>query len=115
MSMTHLSYTLVVQAAPDSGLGQQRALLFAHALLEAGHQLKRVFFYQQGAQLALLWESSAAAAWIDLTRTSATELVLCSASAERYGVVAAPDGFVIGGLGALMEAGLDSDRLLTFV
>lgn len=113
--MTHLSYTLIVQAAPDSVLGQQRALLFARALLESGHRLPRVFFYQQGAQLALLWESSVAAAWIDLTRTTGTELVLCSASAERYGVITAPDGFVIGGLGSLMEAGLDSDRLLTFV
>lgn len=74
----------------------------------------RVFFYQGGVRIALPWDGDEISQWQDINATNNTELILCSASAELYGVQQPPAGFDIAGLGSLMEAGHDSDRVLTF-
>ena len=113
--MTQLTYTIVVRSGPDAGTCHQRSIDFIKALLDHGHRLQRVFFYSDGARVALPWEPEVLTAWQSIaTSDESGELILCSASAERYGVEVPPDGFVIAGLGSLMEAGLDSDRVLTF-
>ena len=111
--MTSLTYTVVVQSGPDAGLGHERALRFIDSLLNIGHQLNRVFFYGEGVRVALHWDDDSLSTWQHVAQ-GGCELVLCSASAERYGVEEPPAGFVIAGLGTLMEAGLDSDRVLSF-
>lgn len=113
--MTTLSYTLLINNGPDQGDQQARALRFAHALLQRGHNLRRVFFYGSAVSTALPNHASVAACWQALlgNEDSETELCLCSASAERLGVSHAPDRFIIAGLGSLIEAGFDSDRVIT--
>lgn len=109
-----MNYTLVILSGPDSGQCHARALAFAQALERRGHHLCRVFFFGQGVRIALDWDDGAAKAWRHIASGAKAELVLCSASAERYGVATNHDNFVIAGLGSLMEAGFDSDRVLTF-
>ena len=111
--MQPLTYTLVVHSGPDDGLCHERALAFAHALCSRGHRLNRAFFYGAGARVALPWDSSSLKNWQRLGEAGC-ELVLCSASADRYGVEQPPQGFLIAGLGSLMEAGLDADRIMSF-
>jgi len=116
-----LKISLVVLQSPDNGQSSLRALKFANTALQQGHEIPRVFFYGDGtlnghcnSPLAALWQEAAA--------NSKTELILCSTSAEKRGVLPqkgnesgtlAP-GFEPSGLGQLLDASLQSDRLITF-
>lgn len=103
-----MRFTLLVNCGPEQTTAYAHAGKFCSALHRAGHSLVRVFFYGEGT-LAARDDSH----WRAIT-VPETERVLCSASAELYGITEAPEGFVIGGLGSLMEAGLDSDRVIQF-
>lgn len=128
-----MKYTLLVLASPDSGYANITAARFAASVIERGHQLERVFFYDSGAytglasRVAMQDEPDAAALWHDLATRHHVELVLCVASALRRGVLDATESerhekgaatmdpaFTIGGLGLLVEAGASADRLVTF-
>jgi len=109
-----MNYTLMVVQGPDAGRAPFRALRFARALVQSGHRLNRVFFFGPGVRIGLNWEGAQLADWQELACGTSAELILCSASAERWGIDTAPSGFTIAGLGALMESGMDSDRVLTF-
>ena len=109
-----MNYTLVVVEAPDVGRAPFRALSFARALKSSGHHLQRVFFYGPGVRIGLAWEGSPQQAWHDFATEMGSELLLCSASADRWQIKTPPEGFDIAGLGSLMEAGMDSDRVITF-
>jgi tRNA 2-thiouridine synthesizing protein D len=128
-----MKFSILVLAAPYSSQGSYSAYRFTEAALHAGHQIQRVFFYQDGihstTQLATppQDEFDLYRAWQDLQRTHALDCVTCIAAAARRGVIddgerrrhnrkhsnLAP-GFELGGLGQLVEAMHDSDRLITF-
>lgn len=101
--------------------------------MRAGHELYRVFFYHEGvyhgSQLNVTPqdEIDRVQRWAELADQSGVELVLCVASALQRGVLDATEAsryersahnihpaFVIAGLGQLVDAGIHSDRLLTF-
>ena len=113
-----LNYTLFVIDGPENNASHARALGFAGAVLAAGHHLNRVFFFGPGVRVALFLDNVtgklSAEQWRTVCATSGTELALCSASADYYGLTVAPEGFLITGLGVLMEAGFDSDRVISF-
>jgi tRNA 2-thiouridine synthesizing protein D len=128
-----LKYSLLVLSAPDSGSGNLAAARFAEAVIAGGHQLYRVFFLDRGAATGLASavlpqdEQNVAGLWSGLANDHGTELILCIASALKQGVLDETEatryeqaaatilpGFEIGGLGLLVEAMADSDRLLTF-
>lgn len=121
-----MRFTLLVLSPPDSGAANGHALAFARALLDAGHELACAFFQDSGALTALVGceapqdEPDLRAGWQALARDGGVHLVACVASAARFGVAAGHDGdrlcpgFVIGGLGELIEASAGCDRLLTF-
>jgi len=110
-----------------------RAYQFACAAIKAGHELVRVFFYQDGVyngnDLASppQDEINLPTLWQQLSRNHGVELCICVASAIRRGVLdkataennkqsqcnLAP-GFSIVGLGHLMDAAQQADRLITF-
>ena len=65
--------------------------------------------------------------WSDLAKEHNLDLVLCVAAAQRRGIADADEakrngkdtdniaeGFRISGLGQLIEAGIESDRMVTF-
>ena len=109
-----MKYTLVVMTGPGNGLGHVRAQGFAHALAGQGHSLHRVFFYGDGVRAAQEATPECQQFWTSLAGSEGSELVLCSASAERYGLTEPVPPFTLMGLGALMEAGFDSDRIISF-
>jgi len=128
-----LRYALVVLAAPGTGSGGRGALRFARALLDRGHRLVRVFFYRDGAHtgnrliLPSGEETDLAAQWSALADEADFELVLCVGAAERRGVLDTAgarragrpggnlaDGFRIAGLGQLIDAVVEADRVVCF-
>ncbi|GAA5316527.1 MAG: sulfurtransferase complex subunit TusD [Candidatus Pelagadaptatus aseana] len=93
---------------------------FARAVIAEGHQLYRVFFYGD-ATLCGGIDAACAPQWQTLAASSDVDLVLCSTSADKRGLFgnmdAVPEtfnGFTVSGLGQLVDAGIQSDRLVTF-
>lgn len=133
--------SLYITAAPEQETAF-RAWQFAHASVQAGHSLGRIFFagagVQHGQALAVSGrdEVSLTERWQLLQKQvhalpGATaqngELVLCVTAALRHGILDADNaqrweksalsvapGFIISGLGQLAEAQLSADRLIHF-
>ncbi len=127
-----MQFTLVVCSSPQDP-ATRRALLFARALLAAGHGIRTVFFYQDGVHIAsdsLVFpqdEHNWAAAWQALVGEQQLNAVVCIAAALRRGVldevearryrktaVSLAEGFVLAGLGELHEALQASERVVHF-
>ena len=126
-------FTLVIHASPQSQ-ASTTALNFARALLAGGHSLYRLFFYQDGVYNACSMqvppqdESDLPTAWQMLIQEHGLDAVVCVASALKRGIVDASEaeryelsaanlreGFVISGLGQLIDAALNSDRTVNFM
>lgn len=109
------------------------AYQFAQALLEQGHSLDSIFFYQEGVynanQLTLPAsdEFDLVRAWQQLHEQHGIALHICVAAALRRGVTDATEakqaglpasnlqpGFTLSGLGALAEAALTCERMVQF-
>ncbi|WP_312241382.1 sulfurtransferase complex subunit TusD [Pantoea sp.] len=128
-----MRYTLLVTGAPYGTQQASSALLFARALLAAGHQLESVFFYREGVLNANQLTAPASdeidlvRAWQALWQEQGVLLNVCVAAALRRGVTDQQEasrlqlafsnlqpGFELSGLGALAEAALSCDRLVQF-
>lgn len=128
-----MKFALAIHAAPFSSSASQTALKFAQALLAEGHDIYRVFFYQDGVHTAneLVCppqdEQNLCLEWQSLARAYSLDLVVCIAAALRRGVINAEEAerydkatqnlaptFSISGLGQLLDAAVKSDRLITF-
>lgn len=128
-----LIYSLLVLSSPSSGHTAQHAAAFAHAAIGKGHSLHRVFFMDAGvyngsdAVVVPQDERDPIQAWEALAENHDVELILCVSSAlkrglldkteaERYEQAAATvhPAFTISGLGLLIDASANSDRLITF-
>jgi tRNA 2-thiouridine synthesizing protein D len=121
-----MRYTLLVLTPPDGGSSARHALEFAKALLAAGHDIGCVFFYDAGVLTALAGAESAQdefdlrTDWGIFAQDCGIRLLVCVASAARFGVGSGPlsgqllPAFAIAGLGELIESSGQSDRLLTF-
>ena len=109
------------------------AIDFASALVTAGHQLTQVFFWGDATTIALasaVWprdEMNLSQSWLELAANGNTELNICIASATRRGILNEAEakrhdlesptllaGFNIVGLGSLVEAETQADRLVRF-
>lgn len=128
-----MKFAIVVQGSPYASASSWSALHFAAAVLESGHELYRVFFYHDGVYAAneLMAppqdELDLGVRWSELAREHQVELMVCIASSLRRGVMNdveadrydkqssnLADGFEISGLGQLIDAGLNADRVVTF-
>lgn len=126
-------FTIVVQGAPYTSQASLSALHFSRAVLAAGHGIERLFFYQDGvynASASLVPpqdELHLPRAWQSLVNEHKLDAVVCIASALKRGVLDEGEarrydkdaitllpGFVIGGLGLLVDAGSTCDRLVNF-
>ncbi len=94
----------------DESAKTPAALRYARALIRSGQPPASVFFYGRGVQQAI---EAVHEDWRQLKQLCDTKLVLCSASAEKYGI-ASDDDFDIGGLGDLIESGLNNSRVISF-
>ncbi len=128
-----MKFSIVVQGAPYSSQAPLSAILFARAVLAGGHEILRVFFYQDGVYTANSNiappqdEPDIRLMWSSFARENNIDLVICIASALRRGVLDETEAsryekacanvdatFSISGLGQLIDARLNSDRLVTF-
>ncbi|AMA46125.1 sulfurtransferase complex subunit TusD [Pseudomonas monteilii] len=119
--------------SPAHAPSSRRALRFAEAILAGGHQIERLFFYQDGVHsasgniVAPQDECDIAAQWRQFITEHQLDAVVCIAAALRRGVLDAseasryqreaanlPAPWVLSGLGQLHEAAQSADRLVCF-
>jgi len=123
----------MVNEAPYSHQAADTAYQFARAVLAQGHELFRVFFYHDGVNNATRLatppqdDRNIVNRWSELAAASNVDLVVCVAAAQRRGIADADEarrngkdadnlapGFRISGLGQLVEAAIEADRLVEF-
>lgn len=128
-----LNYALVIEGPAYGTQSARAAYQFALALLEEGHTLTRVFFYQDGVYNGSALTAPASdefdvvSAWQQLAKQHQIELQTCVAAALRRGIVGEQEaaqnqlsannlaeGFEQAGLGGLAEALLTADRVIQF-
>lgn len=126
-------FSLAIYSAPHTSQANDSAYRFACAAIASGHQLHRVFFYQDGVHSASSFaappqdEPHLPDKWQALANRYQIDMVVCVAAALRRGILNQEEavryrkqghnllsGFELGGLGQLLEAALTSDRLITF-
>ena len=126
---------LVIQVnQPGYGQGSSyQALMFANAALEAGHEILKVFFYQDGVLSTNHLQNPASdefnlyQAWQELALAHNVSLVNCVSAALRRGVLSASEAaenqlqhwnleppFQMGGLGELVAGIEQADRVICF-
>ena len=126
-------FGILVNEGPYQHQASDSAYLFTKEALEEGHKIFRVFFYHDGVnngtRLATPPQDDRHIPnrWSELAKEYDLDLVLCVAAAQRRGM-GDPDEmkrnnkdsnniaekFRISGLGQLIEAGIQADRLVTF-
>lgn len=128
-----LKFGIVVNEGPYTHQAADSAYQFAKSAIAKGHEVFRVFFYHDGVNNGTRLtvppqdERNIQRNWTELAEQSNIDLVVCIAAAQRRGILdeneaqrqgkdannIAP-GFRISGLGQLIEAGIEADRLVIF-
>jgi tRNA 2-thiouridine synthesizing protein D len=129
----NLIYSLLVLSSPVSGQCSRTAAEFARHAIVRGHSIHRVFFLDAGTvsgsanSVFPQDEEDPVQYWTALAEQHAVELVLCISSALKHGMLDQVEAeryerthstinpaFVISGLGQLVDASANADRLVTF-
>ena len=122
-----------INEGPYQHQAADSAYQFAKAALGKGHEIFRVFFYHDGVNNATRLavppqdDRNITQLWTELQKEHNLDLVVCIAAAQRRGLMDEDEakrqgkdanniaeGFRISGLGQLIEAGIECDRLVTF-
>jgi len=128
-----MKFSILVNEGPYTHEAADTAYQFIKAALAKGHEIYRVFFYHDGVNNGTRLtvppqdERNVVKRWSELAAQHKLDLVLCIAAAQRRGVMDASEakrngkdadnlapGFRISGLGQLIEAGIQADRLVVF-
>ena len=128
-----MKFGILVNEGPYTHQASDSAYQFAKAAIEKGHEVFRVFFYHDGVNngtaLAVPPQDDRHIPnqWSELAKEHDVDLVLCVAAAQRRGMLDedeakrngksannVAEGFRISGLGQLIEAGIQADRLVVF-
>jgi tRNA 2-thiouridine synthesizing protein D len=126
-------FSINILGAPFSRQSTHSAYQFAEAALAQGHSIYRVFFYSDAAHVASDYASppqdeiNIGKKWQALAQNNQIDLVVCVAAGIRRGILNATeakrygkaghnllDGYDLSGLGQLIDAAIESDRLVTF-
>jgi tRNA 2-thiouridine synthesizing protein D len=128
-----MKFAILVNEGPYTHQASDTAFQFAKAVLAKGHEIFRIFFYHDGVNNATRLttppqdDRNIVNRWSKLAEEHNLDMVVCVAAAQRRGIVdegemkrngkdatnLAP-GFRISGLGQLVEAGIQADRLVVF-
>ena len=128
-----MKFSILINEGPYTHQASDSAYQFAKSALAKGHEIFRIFFYHDGVNNATRLttppqdDRNIVNRWSKLADEHKLDMVVCVAAAQRRGIVdegeakrngkdatnLAP-GFRISGLGQLIEAGIQSDRLVTF-
>jgi len=128
-----MKLSVLVNEGPYQHQSADSAIQFTKAALEKGHEVMRVFFYHDGVNNGTRFavppqdDRNIAQQWTELAAKYDLDLVICIAAAQRRGILDEneakrqgkdghnmADGFRISGLGQLIEAGIQSDRMVIF-
>jgi tRNA 2-thiouridine synthesizing protein D len=128
-----MKFSIQVNEGPYQHQAADSAYLFAKAALEKGHEIFRIFFYHDGVGNSTRLttppqdDRNIVNRWAELAEAHNIDMVVCVAAAQRRGIV--DDGeaernskdatnihpqFRISGLGQLIEAAIQSERLVVF-
>ena len=128
-----MKLSIQINEGPYQHQAADSAYQFTKAALEKGHEIFRVFFYHDGVnngtRLAIPPQDdrNITQLWTELQKEHGLDLVICIAAAQRRGLLDEDEakrqgkdanniaeGFRISGLGQLIEAGIEADRLVVF-
>ena len=128
-----MKFSIQVNEGPYQHQAADTAYQFTKTALEKGHEVFRVFFYHDGVNNATRLttppqdDRNIVNRWSDLAEKYNLDMVVCVAAAQRRGIVDADEAkrngkdatnlaprFRISGLGQLIEAGIQADRLMVF-
>jgi len=128
-----MQLAVVINGSPTASQAANTGLRYIEAALASGHQVPRVFFYGEAVHIANRLttppqdESNLTHRWQALAQQHNIELIVCIAAAIRRGVMDEreakrheqtsgnlAEGFELSGLGQLIDATLNADRLITF-
>lgn len=128
-----MKFAIQINEGPYQHQASDSAYHFAKAAIAAGHEIFRVFFYHDGVNNGTNLTSppqddrNIVNRWSELAAANDLDLVICVAAAQRRGIVDQgemerngkdaqniADGFRISGLGQLIEAAVQSERLVVF-
>ncbi len=128
-----MKFSIQINKGPPTHQASDSAYQFTKAALENGHEIFRVFFYHDGVNNGTMYgvppidDRNVTTIWSELAEKYELDLVVCVAAAQRRGIMDADEAkrhgkgasniapnFRISGLGQLIEAGIQADRLLVF-
>ena len=128
-----MKFSIQINEGPYQHQASDTAYQFTKAAIAAGHEIFRVFFYHDGVNNATRLavppqdDRNVAKQWSELATENNLDMVVCIAAAQRRGIMDEDEakrqgldsdnlaaGFRISGLGQLIEAGIEADRLLVF-
>ncbi len=128
-----MKFSIMVNEGPYTHQASDTAYNFTKAALDGGHEVYRIFFYHDGVNNGTRLttppqdDRHIVNRWSELADSHELDLVLCVAAAQRRGIADADEakrngkdadnvapGFRISGLGQLIDAGINSDRLIEF-
>lgn len=124
---------IMINEGPYTHQASDTAYQFTKSALEKGHKIFRIFFYHDGVNNGTRYtvppqdDRNLQKSWSELAAKYDLDMVVCIAACQRRGIMDANEakrqgidgdniapGFRISGLGQLIEAGIQSDRLVTF-
>ena len=128
-----MKFAIQINEGPFTHQASDSAYQFTKAALENGHEIFRVFFYHDGVNNGTMYgvppsdDRNVQAMWSKLAEEHDLDLVVCVAAAQRRGIMDEDEAkrhgkgasniapkFRISGLGQLIEAGIQAERLLVF-
>lgn len=128
-----MKLAVMVNEGPYQHQSADSAIAFVKAAVEKGHEVMRVFFYHDGVNNGTRYgvppqdDRNITVQWGEIAEKHNIDLVICVAAAQRRGILDADEakrhgkdgdniapGFRISGLGQLIEAGIQCDRLVVF-
>lgn len=117
-----MKFGILIKQGPFTHQASDTAYRFTVAALAKGHEIYRVFFYNDGVYNSNKLsepqtdDRNLVSLWKELAAEHDVDLVVCIAAALRRGMKEEilEDGFRISGLGQLVEAGIEADRTIVF-
>ena len=128
-----MKFTILINEGPYQHQAADSAYQFTKAAIEQGHEIFRVFFYNDAVNNATRLaippqdDRNITVQWAELAEANNLDMVVCIAAAQRRGMLDDDErdrqgkdasnihpAFRISGLGQLVEGGIQSDRLITF-
>jgi len=128
-----MKFAIQINEGPYQHQASDSAYFFTKAVLEKGHEVFRVFFYHDGVNNGTRLttppqdDRNIVNRWAELAEQHELDLVVCVAAAQRRGIVDEGEAqrnskdatnihpkYRISGLGQLVEAAIQSDRLVVF-